>query len=85
MMPHHRRPNYTIKEITNNHILIEDLGPWDEYPTVTNAVEVVVEEMFAQLHGRKLYYIDSEKQIDEIVYDRDGQFSHFAPARAGFK
>lgn len=79
--PHHRRANYAVKEITDKHMLIEDLGPWDEYPTVTNAVEVVVEELRGQLNGRKLFYVDSEGVVDEIVYDRDGKFSHFAPGR----
>jgi len=78
MMSNNNRANYVVLEDKPNHMLILDLGPWDEYKTVTNAAETVVKELAEQLSGRRLYYVDSDNQIDEIVHE-NGEFVRFAP------
>lgn len=71
--------NYVIVEEAPDRILIKDLGPWDKHLTVTNGAEIVVEQLAARLNGRKLDYIDSDGQIDQLVV-KDGKFVGFAIA-----
>jgi hypothetical protein len=61
-----KEPNYSIVEVSDKHVLIKDEGPWDKYPTITNAVELVVKRIAKFLHKRRLEYIDSEGNRDEI-------------------
>lgn len=70
------KANYLIVEKSPDHILIEDLGPWDRFKTVTNAAEEVVAEMLPILNGRRLEYIDSngDRAVLLIV---DGKFAGF--------
>lgn len=72
-----KQPNYTIESDTPDYLLIRDIGPWDQHPTVTNAAEQVVEDLAIRLSGRKLYYIDSEGETDRILVE-NGQFAGFA-------
>lgn len=74
--------NYEVIEDTDKHLLILDLGPWDEYKTITNAAESVVKELAERLGSRRLYYVDSSDQIDEIVHE-NGEFVRFAPGGPG--
>lgn len=70
------------RDILNEPLLIRDLGPWRSRPTVTNDVEHVVKTIVAQgllPDGRRLQYIDSEDNLDEIVVE-GGEFIGF---RAG--
>ena len=71
-------PNFVITEDTEDRLVIRDTGPWDTYPTVTNAVERVVEILAPVLSGRRLEYYDSEGVLDQIIV-RDGKFGGFAP------
>ncbi len=77
-----RRASYEIVEnIPGDPLLIRDIGPWDQHPTVTNVAEDVVNELFINGYlwdGRQLFYIDSDGQRDEIVI-KGGRFSGFAP------
>lgn len=75
-----RRSSYIVLENQPTHICIKDVGPWDKHPSVTNDAENVVQEMVPVLNGRRLFYIDSEGNRDELVI-KDGQFAGFAPAR----
>jgi multidrug efflux pump subunit AcrA (membrane-fusion protein) len=62
-------------------LVIKDVGPWDQHPTVTNDAENVVRSLAAQGHlpeGRRLFYYDSDGRLDEILV-KDGQFVGFAP------
>ena len=67
-----RRANFEIVEDREGEpLVIRDLGPWDEHPTVTNAAEEVVAELFAAgslPEGRRLFYFDSEGERDELVH-----------------
>jgi hypothetical protein len=69
---------YQVIDQTNWDVTIMDLGPWTIHLTVTNDAERVVEELMPLLAGRKLYYIDSEGDMDELVI-KDGKFAGFAP------
>jgi len=64
-------------------LVIRDLGPWTEHPTVTHDVASVVRELFDKAllpPGRRLFYFDSAGDLDEIVVD-GARFVHFAPGR----
>lgn len=69
--------SYEIIEDTEDYILIKDLGPWDQYMTITNAAEEVVAELAPTLAGRRLEYIDSEGRRDQLLV-RNGRFVGFA-------
>ncbi len=71
------RARYELVREDADGVLIRDLGPWDQHPTVTNAAEQVVAELLPKLRGRRLYYFDSEGQLDELVI-RDGRLAGFA-------
>lgn len=73
-----KQANWRIRQKTDEVVIIEDLGPWDKYPSVTNVAESVVEELAPNLKGRKLLYYDSDGQIDELLV-KDGKFAGFAP------
>jgi len=79
-----RRAYYTIVENDLNRrapLVIRDVGPWDQHPTVTNDAEAVVMALASQGYlpnGRRLFYYDSEGALDEILV-KDGQFVGFAP------
>lgn len=72
----HQYSNFKIIEESEEHILIQDIGPWTEYRTVTNDVENVVEGLFSKLNGRHLYYIDSQGNKAEIVI-KNNKFEEF--------
>ena len=65
------------------YVVIKDLGPWDQFMTVTNAAEWVVEKLFVDgilKQGERLFYWDSEGTLDEIIIV-DNQFAGFRPGR----
>jgi hypothetical protein len=70
------RANYTIEDENEVRVLIKDVGPWDQHPTVTNDAERVVEDLAGMLNGRELHYIDSEGDIDQLLVS-DGKFAGF--------
>ncbi len=77
----YEKAHYQTLENTKEHIILQDVGPWDRYMTITNAAESVVEEV-EQKYGigtRKLLYYDSEDVLTEILV-KDGRFAGFAPA-----
>jgi len=79
-----RKANYIIVEDDHQRgaaLVIKDVGPWDQHPSVTNDAENVVRSLVAQGHlpeGRRLLYYDSDGRLDEILV-KDGQFVGFAP------
>ena len=61
-------------------VLIKDVGPWDKFLTVTNAAESVIQELWANgiLHFQpRLFYVDTDEQIDELRYSIDGKKAYF--------
>jgi len=73
-----RQSNHEIIEATDDFILIRDLGPHDQYPTVTNAAEQVVAALAPLLRGRRLEYFDSEGERAQLLVV-EGRFAGFAP------
>lgn len=68
-------------------LVIKDLGPWTDHPTITNDVEAVVADLYATSdlkNGRRLFYIDSEGNKEEILH-ADGAFVDFAPGPGRFQ
>ncbi len=76
-----RNANYVIRENTKERIVLEDIGPWDKFMTITNAAEETIEEVERKysLSGRRLFYYDSEGELTELLI-KDGYFADFAPA-----
>lgn len=74
-----RRSNYRIIEDTEKVLCIEDMGPWNQCLSVTNDAENVVLDLAGTLNGRRLEYIDSMGQRDQLLVV-DGHFAGFAPA-----
>lgn len=83
-----QKPNYKIiKDHPGEPLVIQDIGPWDKYLTITNGAEEVVEKLFKQGYlpeNRRLFYYDSDGELDELVHDK-GTFIRFAPIREGGK
>lgn len=73
------RANYRVVEKSSSHILLQDLGPWDRHPTITNDAEAIVDAFHYELGDRRLFYIDSEGRKDEILVDHRKRFVGFAP------
>jgi hypothetical protein len=72
-----QKANYKIIVDAPGFMIILDIGPWDQYLSVTNAAESVVCELNQQLAGRRLEYIDSDGERSELLV-RDGKFAGFA-------
>lgn len=73
--------HWNLLSISPERIVLEDVGPWDRYMTITNAAESVVEEV-NQRYGigkRRLFYYDSSDELTELLV-KDGKFAGFAPA-----
>ena len=77
--------NFTIEQETPEYIFIHDVGPWDQHRTITNDAEWVIETLAKDhaLEGRRLFYRDSEGQIDELKHAA-GRFAGFSPGHEGF-
>lgn len=79
-----KHANYVIvadDPLSTGALVIRDVGPWDRHPTITNDAEHVVEELSAAGKlppGRRLYYYDSEDQLDELLIAH-ARFAGFAP------
>lgn len=78
------RARYVIVDddfLKSEPLVIRDIGPWDQHPSVTNDAEAVIEELAAAgnlPNGRRLFYFDSEGQKDELIHE-NGRFVRFAP------
>ena len=73
-----RRANYTIKTDNADRLVLLDIGPHSSFLTITNDAENVVADLAPMLKGRRLFYYDSEGQLDELLV-KDGRFAGFAP------
>lgn len=67
--------NYRVMPAATNTLLyvIEDIGPWERYATVTNRAEEVHTALLNVMDGRKLACLDSEGVLDIIDIDRNGR------------
>lgn len=70
------------KDETTKTLTIRDIGPWDQFLTVTNDAENVLESLMKygiiEL-GWRLFYYDSDGDLDEILMNDDGAFAGFGP------
>ena len=73
------KANYHPEAENEAMILLMDDGPWDTFQTITNAAEEVVAQMAPQLKGRRLFYVDSEGDVTELLV-KDGLFAGFKAA-----
>ena len=59
-------------------VILRDLGPWDEFKTITNAPEWTVENVCNDYPSTKMIlYYDSSGKIDLIRF-KDGKFKGFS-------
>jgi len=81
-----RSPRYQIlRDQPGEPLRIQDLGPWEIYPSVTNGAETVVQTLWLEGRlppGRRLFYIDSDGNEDEILV-KDGVFAGFKAGTRG--
>jgi hypothetical protein len=72
-------PSVSWRTLLDNekYLVIEDTGPWDQHLTITNGAEQVVDSLAPKLEGRRLFYFDSQGDIDEILV-HEGGFLGFA-------
>ena len=75
-----KRANYVIVEETADHVLIRDVGPWDQYLSVTNGAEQVVEELAAKVGNRRLECLDTNGDRDQLLIVK-GKFAGFSPCQ----
>lgn len=68
-------PSFKIKIIKKEYIYIEDLD--NGWVTVTNDPEGVLFNLRGIIKGRKLFYKDTDGNIDEILQDDQGYFAGF--------
>lgn len=71
------KANYVVIEDEDSYLVIDDIGPWSNFQTVTNAAEEVIKELLPRLNGRRLYYYDSDDEISELMIEAGG-FAGFA-------
>ncbi len=76
------RSNFTIMSNSPDVIVLQDLGPWDMYQTITNDAENVVAYLYKS--GRltpptkKIMYFDSDGEATELKHDGSGNFTGFS-------
>ena len=58
--------NYRVVEDSPEKLVLVDMGPWDQHLTITNDAERVIKEVSPLLHGRRLFYFDSENEFTEL-------------------
>jgi len=75
------RSNFTILSNSPDVIVLQDLGPWDHFQTITNDAENVVAYLYKS--GRlvpptkQIVYFDSDGEATELKHDGMGNFTGF--------
>ncbi len=79
-------PNFeVVSDVPGEPLVVRDLGPWHQYPTITNAAEELVDHLVTVgllTLSRKLHYYDSEGNLDGIRTEGSrgqGRFNGFYP------
>lgn len=75
------RARYSIVGNDAGALILRDVGPWSQYPTITNDAGAVVHDLVrvgALLPTQRLFYFDSDENLDEILVNA-GTFAGFAP------
>ena len=76
-----QQANYLVKEKTDQRIVLQDIGPWDRYMTITNAAESVLASL-GNTGNRRVFYYDSDGELTELLV-KNGHFAGFAPVNQG--
>ena len=69
------KSKYKIEIVDEKLVLLKDIGPWDQFKTITNNAKEVVEEIRELGHletDPNLLYWDSEGNLTELVYNDSG-------------
>ena len=73
-MIHHANFEVVFDESDDQWLTIRDLGPHDQFPTVTNDAQAVVRGLFhlgELTPGRRLRHYDSDGDLAELVFQGD--------------
>ena len=76
------RSKYSVILQVKDFVLIKDIGPHDQYLTITNDVEKVVRDLVSNgkiQSGQRLFYLDSEGEMAEIEFHIIDGFQRFSP------
>jgi len=76
-IPNGCHARFRVEHFSPERIVIRDLGPWSQHMTVTNDAEWVIEKL-SPAPLQRVYYYDSEGQLDELLH-RNQRFVGFAP------
>lgn len=76
-----RHSNFSIVRSNATELVLRDVGPWNQYLTITNDASHVVEYFADVLRGRRLLYYDSGGELTELLV-QDGRFAGFAAMQA---
>lgn len=75
------KSNFTIISNTPEAIVLEDLGPWTTYKTITNDAEAVVQYLYKShrltTEDKQIVYYDSEGEATRLLHDGRGNFVGF--------
>ncbi|MCL2064093.1 MAG: hypothetical protein FWG98_06935 [Candidatus Cloacimonetes bacterium] len=78
---------FKVEKVTKDYVYIIDVGDHSKNLTVTNDAEDVIEILTANfdetLHQR-VFYKDSDGNIDELLHDGDGKFTGFKAGHEPF-
>lgn len=77
------RSSFEVDMIEPNFVLISDNTNEEGTVSITNDAENVIKWLNGQriLKGKRLFYIDTEGRVDELIHDGVGNFIDF---RSGF-
>ena len=76
---------YSIENETDTFVYIRDCGNHSKCKTVTNDIEWVVTDLddsIENLENKRIFYMDSEGQIDEVIHNGK-TFVSFKAGHAG--
>jgi hypothetical protein len=81
LIPH---ADFSVQIVTDDFIYIKDTG--GNAKSITNDAEWVLSKLAADCGGlkkRRVFYMDTMGQIDEITHNGDGHFTGFKPGHKG--
>lgn len=74
------RSNFVINRITPEVVELQDVGPWDQYQTITNDADAVVAYLYQKemlTPEKQIVYMDFSGEWTEIFHDGMGNFEGF--------
>jgi len=73
---------YEVVSRDAEKVVLRDVGPWSQHPTVTNDAEQVVEDVALWAGARRILYYDSDGELTELRHD-GARFTGFAFVKSG--